>query len=217
MNSRRETVLAGAPAQTALVSLFTASLVCSNLLGSKLIDLFGVTVSIGIFIFPFTFIAADILTEIYGKKAARDAVVSGIVIQIYVLLFVYLGSLFPSSPVRPLGTAYETMFGLAPRMVLASIVAYSFSQTLDVKIFAALKKRYDGRFLLFRTNISGWTAQFVDTAIFKGIFLGGILGFSDWWKSFLVAYLSKMIVATFDSPFVNLGVWIIKRFDRDKG
>jgi uncharacterized integral membrane protein (TIGR00697 family) len=188
-------------------------LVCSNLLGSKLVDIFGITVSVGIFVFPFTFIASDVLTEVFGKKSAQDAVIVGIAIQIYVLFFVFLGGLLPASPQRDLGHAYETMFGLAPRMVIASIIAYSVSQFLDVKVFAYLKKRWSGRFLILRTNLSTWLVQVLDTFIFLAIFLGGVLGFSAWWKAFLFSYVSKMIVATFDSPFVNLGVWIVRRLD----
>ncbi len=198
-------------AQTALVAIFTASLVAANLLGSKLVDIFGVTVSVGIFVFPFTFIVLDILTEIYGKKSAQRTVLVGIAVQVYVLFFVYLGSVFPASAKRDLGDAYEKMFALAPRMVVASIVAYSVSQIIDVQIFARLKQRFAQRFLLLRTNASAWISQFIDTAIFMGIFLGGVLSFSSWWKSFLVAYFAKMIVATFDSPFVNLGVWLIRK------
>jgi uncharacterized integral membrane protein (TIGR00697 family) len=203
-------------AATFLTSLFTASLVSANLLGSKLVDVFGVTVSLGIFVFPFTFIAADIVTEVYGKPAAQNMVKAGIAIQVYVLAFVFLGSFLPDSHTRSVGDAYRVMFGLAPRMVVASITAYSFSQFFEIWIFARLKQRFLGTRLLLRTNLATWTAQLFDTAIFMGIFLGGVLSIEAWMKSFVAAYFSKMIVATFDSPFVNLGVWLVHRVEKNR-
>jgi uncharacterized integral membrane protein (TIGR00697 family) len=198
---------------TVLVSVFTASLVTANLLGSKLVVLFGVTLSLGIFVFPFTFLTADIITEVYGKSKAQEVVKVGILIQIFVLFFVYLGGVLPESSMRPLNGAYDKMFGLAPRMVFASIVAYSVSQFLDVFIFARLKKLFSNRWLLIRTNLSAWLSQLADTLIFSGIFMGGVLGFHEWLKAFAVAYLAKMTVATFDSPLVNLGVKLIHHYE----
>lgn len=194
-----------------LSALFTSSLVCANLLGSMLVVIFGVTVSVGIFVFPITFIVIDIITEVYGKKTAVETVKVGLVIQIYVLGFVYFAGLFTPSPIRDLSEAYKQMFSLTPRMVLASIVAYGFSQFLDVSVFAKLKDKFSGRFLLLRTNLTSWFIQFIDTAIFMSIFLGGVLPFEVLWKSFLTAYITKMIVATCDSPFVNLGVKYLRK------
>ena len=95
-------------------------------------------------------------------------------------------------------------------MVLASITAYSVSQWLDVKVFSLLRERLEGRFLIFRANLSAWISQLIDTLIFSGIFLGGVLPFHEWLKSFAVAYLAKVVVGTFDSPVVKLGVKIFQ-------
>jgi len=194
-----------------LTGIFTASLVAANLLGSRLIEVFGVTVSIGLFVFPFTFLTADIMTELFGKRSALRVVRTGIVLQIYVLLFVMLGAILPGSAHRATDDSYRSFFALTPRMVVASIVAYSVSQVLDVKIFARLRDRNASGSILLRTNIAAWTSQFVDSLLFMSIFLGGVLPLNAWVKSFAVAYLAKVVVTTFHSPFVKIGTAFFRR------
>ena len=91
---------------------------------------------------------------------------AGIALQIYVLFFVYVGLLLPASPHRDLTTAYQQMFALTPRMVLASIVAYSVSQLLEVRLFFFFRRLTAKRHLWLRTSVSTYIAQGVDTAIF---------------------------------------------------
>lgn len=197
-----------------LSSIFTSSLIIANLVGSKLVEFFGFTFSSATFVFPFTFISVDIIAEIYGKKTALSVVKIGVLIQVYVLCFIQFVRILPSSHLYDISTAYEQMFSLTPRMILASITAYSISLIADVNIFVTLKEKFFGKNLLLRTNISNWISQFIDTAIFIGIFLGGILPIMELIKTFTIAYLAKMIVATFDSPLVKLGVnFINKKLD----
>jgi uncharacterized integral membrane protein (TIGR00697 family) len=99
-------------------------------------------------------------------------------------------------------------------MIFASIVAYSISQLLDVRVFSALKIRTQGRWLALRTNAASWSSQLVDTALFTTLFLGGILSPAQLAKTFATAYLTKIFVMTLDSPFVYIGVWGVRWLDR---
>ena len=146
------------------------------------------------------------MSEIFGKKITQRVVVTGIIIQIYVLVVVYLGGLMPADPQRDLTEAYAQMFSLTPRMVLASIAAYSVSQTLDVWVFHYLKERFQGGKLWLRNNISTMVSQSVDSLIFLGIFLGGILSVEEWIKTYISLYLLKVVFAAIDTPFCYLGV-----------
>lgn len=196
----------------ALASLFSCALVTSNLIGSKLVLVGSVTVSAGLFVFPFTFITLDIVTERFGRETAALIVKIGIMLQVFTLIFLTVGALLPSSPQRDLGDAYARMFSLAPRMILASITAYGVSQAVEVYAFSALKQKLHGKMLLLRANLATYASQALDTAIFITIFLGHVLPFTELSKTFLAAYFSKIIVGTIDSPLVNLGVWSVNRY-----
>jgi uncharacterized integral membrane protein (TIGR00697 family) len=192
-----------------LSGIFTASLIASNLLGSRLLGIFNVTVSLGLFVFPFTYLSADIITELFGKETALKVVRCGIVLQVYVLLFVILGGLLPGSIHRNSDEAYRIMFGLTPRMVFASLLAYTVSQILDVKVFSYLKESSGVKSVVLRANAAAYLSQLVDTVIFMGIFLGGVLPFPELLKTGAVSYVTKLLVTTFHSPLVKLGIFLL--------
>ena len=189
-----------------LTALFIASLVTANLIGSKLVVIGGFTISAGILVFPFTCFAADLINEIYGAPTARYVVITGLFIQVYVLFFVQVGAWLPAAPRRDLTEAYAQMYSLTPRMVLASIAAYTVSQLSDVQIFAAVKRITGKRHMWLRKNLSTFIGQFIDTAVFIGIFLGGVLPFPDLVKAFIPSFGVKVIMAALDTPLMYAGV-----------
>lgn len=199
--------------KAAITSFFIASLLTSTFIGSKLTEIAGLTVSVGLFVFPFTFIACETAAEVYGRGFTKSLIRIGIVVQLYVLVLVALGGLFPVSNARDIGDAYEKMFSLAPRMILASIIAYTVSQFLDLGIFLRVKEVTRGHHLWLRANAASYVSQAVDTAIFTGIFLGGVLPVRQLLAAGAVAYFVKVIVGTIDTPIVYLGVKWLRRLE----
>jgi uncharacterized PurR-regulated membrane protein YhhQ (DUF165 family) len=55
-----------------LAGIFVGGLLSANMLGGKVADIFGFTVSVGIFAYPLTFLMTDAITEVYGKKRAKQ-------------------------------------------------------------------------------------------------------------------------------------------------
>jgi uncharacterized integral membrane protein (TIGR00697 family) len=214
---RRMTETVRSRGAAAATAFFMASLLTATFIGSKLTTVFGFTFSVGLLVFPFTFVALETATEVYGRAFAGHLIRTGIFIQLYVLFLVWIGGAMPESPLRPIGEAYGTMFGLAPRMILASITAYTASQFLDVSVFLRLREATHGRHLWLRANAASYLSQAVDTMIFSVVFLGGVLPWDVLFRSMTIAYLVKIIVGTFDTPFVYLGRRLLLRLDRGAG
>jgi hypothetical protein len=194
-----------------LSSIFATCLITANMIGSKLVLIYGFPISVGDFVFPLTFLMTDILSEIYGRKITLYVVNTGIFMQVIALFFIWLGSLLPSAPIRNLDPAYSAMFYLTPRMVLASITAFFISQNLDVITFSFLKQKTHGKLLWLRNNLSTMSSQLIDSTIFMFIFFGGILSTSMIIKKIGIMYTFKLIFALCDTPFVYLGKYIFKR------
>lgn len=190
----------------ALTALFIASLVTANLIGSKLVVLGGFTVSAGLLVFPFACFAMDLINELHGAPTARQVVLVGLAVQVYVLFFVQVGAWLPAAPRRDLSEAYAQMYSLTPRMVLASIAAYTVSQLSDVQIFAAVKRLTGVRHMWLRKNLSTLIGQAIDTAVFLIVFLGGVLPFPELAKAFIPSFGLKMIMAMLDTPLMYAGV-----------
>ena len=198
-----------------LFALYITSMVLVNTIGSKIITLFGVRVSVGIFFMPALFLITDIIGEVKGHKDA--ALFVRMSIFMLVLLFVMTGISvkLPPHPTWDLQSQYQQVFGMSMRMSLASLVSFSVSQTIDIRIFMLFKKISGGKKLWLRNNISTMCSQFIDTVIFM------FIAFYQLTPKFTISYvfaliipywIFKVIFALIDTPFCYLGVkWLSKK------
>jgi hypothetical protein len=119
---------------------------------------------------------------------------------------------FPS--VEAMQRAFESVFTLPGVLIFGSMTAYLAAQLLDVKLFHYWKEVTRGRHLWLRNNASTMTSQLVDTIIVNSIFLGFGLGL-DWLvvaKIIVASYVFKLVIAALDTPFVYLGVAVLRRY-----
>jgi len=195
-----------------LLALFVGLLVGMNLLGGKITSLFGVSVSVGIFMVPLTFLITDIVEEVRGKEVAKHFLISGVVVLVVILLYTALFVVLPHHERYGFNTEYKTIFGTSLRMIIASLVAFVLSQIHDVWAFSFWKKKTKGKALWLRNNLSTMTSQLIDTFLFMMIAFYHI---SDKFTFLFIIqlmipyYLFKIAFALLDTPLVYLGVrWL---------
>ena len=152
-----------------LISVFVGTLVGMNLLGGKLITIFGFSASVAVFMVPIAFATTDISTETYGRSFSRTLTFAGMialaVLMVYSVLFV---SLAPNERFVH-DEAYRTVFGTSLRIIIASIVAFGLAQLQDIFIFERIRRATQGRWLWLRTNTSTFASELVDTTVFMFI------------------------------------------------
>jgi queuosine precursor transporter len=211
----------GARAYIILAAIFTGSIVAANLIGTKVIPFFTIggfefTGSIGIFLFPLTFLITDIVAEIYGPKATRAIVTGTLIVLAIVLAVTALATVIPpASRFAAQNDAYVSIFRSSLRIMVASIVAFTLSQYHDVWAFDFWKKRTKGRFLWVRNNASTIVSQLIDTIVFMLIAFWGTN--ERFTLAFVLGsmvppyYLLKVIAAFADTPLVYLGVSLLRR------
>ena len=69
-----------------LSGIFLTSLVLANIIGTtKFVIVFGLTVPAGVLAYPFTFLATDLICELYGKKRAQALVWVGFAMNFFML------------------------------------------------------------------------------------------------------------------------------------
>ena len=204
-----------------LASIFTGAMVAANLMGTKIIPIFTIggfqfTASVGILLFPLTFLVTDIVVEVYGPRATRAIVTGTLIILGIVLAVTALATVIPpASRFAAQNEAYNSIFQSSLRIMLASIVAFTLSQYHDVWAFHFWKQQTQGRFLWLRNNASTIVSQLIDTVIFMLIAfwgtnehftLGFVLG-----SMVPPYYLIKVLAAFIDTPLVYLGVSLLRR------
>lgn len=207
-------------AYTYLSVLFVGTIVAANLMGTKVIPFFTIgglqfTGSVGIFLFPISFLVTDIIAEIWGGKAVRSIIGATVVVLFVILTVTGIATLLPPAE-RFVETneAYNTIFRSSIRITLASIVAFVISQSHDVWAFELWKRVTGGRMLWLRNNASTMVSQLIDSVVFMLIAfwmvgdrftLGYVLG-----SMVPPYYVLKVMMALLDTPFVYLGVRLIR-------
>ena len=155
-------------------TLYGGLLVLAGVIGVKLIDFGPLDVPAGVFAFLPAIICTNAIAEIHGRQVAQRMVWSGfvpLILSVAVMQFVLW---LPPSEVFQGQAALEAVLGGTMRLIVAGLVAYGISQTLDVTIFTWLRGRPGSMALGVRAMISGLTAQLVDTLIFVTIAFYGV-------------------------------------------
>lgn len=201
-----------------LGALFICSLVVSNLIFQKFFswDFFGVytfEISVGILPYPITFLITDIISEIYGKKKARQVVTTGIYASLFSLLIVYVAQGVPATTWSPVkDDLFDKVFGASTIAVFASMMAYLLAQYVDVQLFHFWKKLTKGRHLWIRNNFSTFFSQFIDTAtVLLLLCYFGQIEWSKFSALLLSGFLFKVLIAALDTPLLYLFVGVFRR------
>ena len=198
-----------------LNGLFVGLLILSNVLAVKLFSIGDwVVLPAAVIIYVFTYPILDVITEAYGKEAARRTVLTGFIAQVLAIGFIWIAIKLPAAPYYENQQSFELIFTAGFRVTVASLIAYLVSQNLDVTIFDKLKKRHGTKKLWIRNNLSTMASQLVDTAIFISIAFYGTMPLGVLIGMIFSQYIFKFIVAILDTPIVYALVAICKRTEK---
>ncbi|MCQ4153960.1 MAG: queuosine precursor transporter [Archaeoglobi archaeon] len=198
-----------------LYAWMALSIIIANIQVTKIVEVFGLVTAMGNVIYGSTFLATDILTERYGVRYARKAVLVGFFAMIFATLIIQLTLFFEPHESDTVSPAMAQVFHFMPSAMVASLTAYVISQTHDIWAFEMWRKRTRGRFLWLRNNASTMVSQLIDNVTFTLLFFVVFnpefletLGWDGIFDIFITSYAMKFVVAVFDTPFVYLNVRI---------
>jgi len=158
-----------------ITGLFITTILASNILIVKQIDLCGLTLPAAIVVFPLSYIFGDVLTEVYGYSQARRVIWLGFFCNLILIIFIWLVGILPSASVFDAQAAYERILGSTPRFLLASFTAYLAGEFVNSYIMARMKMLTKGKWLWTRTIASTVAGEAVDTTIVLLIGFWGVL------------------------------------------
>jgi uncharacterized integral membrane protein (TIGR00697 family) len=189
-------------------AIFLTSLLIANVVSSKIVSFWGLTVPAAIVAYPLTFLMTDVIGEIWGKEEANKTVKLGFICQMISLALIGGAILLPVAPFADNQAQFTAILGSSFRVVFASMIGYLVSQSWDVWIFHKVRDAYikkhgstkGGRWLW--NNASTMTSQIIDTAIFITIAFIGVV--PNIWTMILSQYLVKFVYALLDTPFFYL-------------
>ena len=179
-------------------SFFVVALVLSNVLAAKVVQIGPVELPADVIAYSITFLMADVVSEIWGRKEAHILVGVGFAMQVFSLLLITIAVLLPAAPYTD-QEAFSGVLGQTWRIVIAAMAAYLVSQTFDVFAFHKVKKHFKAKWLRNSTTV---VSQLIDTSIFITIaFLGSVPSIL---VMILSQYVAKVCFALADTPFFYL-------------
>lgn len=195
----------------ALYGLIVFNLILCNIQVLKTIELFGLTTTLGNVLYASVFLATDLLGEFYGKDEAKKGVFLGFAVLVMATVYMQIALRFVPSAEDFIQPHLVAIFGLLPRLALASLTAYLISQLHDVWAYHFWQKRTGEAKLWLRNNLSTLVSQLLDSVIFCLIAFWGVFETPVLLEIMVTTYLFKAIVALLDTPFIYLAKRVVSR------
>ena len=204
-----------------LAVIFCVCLVSSNLfvprtwqVGSLPLQLSG-----AILIFPISYIVNDCLTEIYGYKAAMRVIIMGFVMSLFISLMAGLVTKLPEPLYEDnlfLSDSFNSLFALAPRTAVASLLAFFAGSTVNAKIMSLMKEKSGEKGFGWRAILSSLGGESVDSLIFFPMVFAEIMPFKGILSLVVTQVLCKTLYEVIILPLTAFIVRIIKKKEQNE-
>lgn len=158
----------------ALVAVFIACLVVSNVIAGKIVAFGVLNLSAALIVFPITYIVGDIMTEVYGFRRARQVIWLGFLGNLVAVGAIMLAIELPPADFYEDQESYALILSQTPRLLAASLAAYLVGEFVNSYVLAKMKLWTAGRHLWSRTIGSTLVGQSFDTTIFTIIAFAGV-------------------------------------------
>ena len=193
-----------APSLLLFALLYGGMVTLAGVLGAKQVALGPLAVEAGIFPFLTLIGIGSGIAELHGKAIADRMVRFGFVPLATAMLLSLFVIALPTDPgmYEPAKQAFAIVLGQSWRMMLAGIVAYGVSATLNVWIFDRLRRGAAG-FAALRGFVASALSQVVDTLLFITISFYGVRPI---WQLMAGQMLAKVVLSAVMVPAI---VWIV--------
>lgn len=183
------------------------NLLLVSIFGAKLISLFGFITNNGNIFYASVFFATQLIAEQYGRKEAYKSIWIGAASIIFFMLIAQLTILQLGDPsTQRVNSAINILFQAAPRIAVASVIAYVVAQFVNISLFSYIKSKTSGKLLFLRVNLANIVGQLVDSLIFFSVAFYGTGPLSSFIQILIVGYVMKVVVGFLSTPFFYLGV-----------
>ena len=190
--------------KSGLIGYIGIATILANIMITKSVDLLGMGATLGNVLFASNFLVTDILTENYGYKEAKKGVKFGIISVLFFLLITQLALLYIPNANDIANESFKTLFSLAPKITLASVVLFILSNIVDIKLYEFLRKKTNGKKMWLRNNICTILSNCTENFLFYFIAFYGVLPTEALLASAISATIIEVIIALLDTPFLYL-------------
>jgi len=194
---------------------YSVTLILSNILASKIIQLGPIFVPAAVILFPLVYIVSDVMAEVYGIRLSVLVIRWNVLMNLLLVLITYIATKLPPAPFsQDMQVAFERVFHFTWRIVLASMVAYYFGDWSNDAVVSRMKVLQNGHNFPLRAWLSTVVGEGVDTFLFITIAFAGSIPGKVLLNMILSQYLFKI---TYELVCLPVTTQIVKWWKRAEG
>lgn len=201
-----------------LVAVFTALVLISNITATKgvafgpIVGNWSIITDGAFFVFPLTYVIGDVLSEVYGFRAAQRAILIGFAMEAIAALSLWMTIYLPALD-RDYQPKFEAVSHAFTQLIIAGLAGFIVGQTINAWVVVRIKAHTKEKHLWARLVGSTFAGQFGDTLVFCAIAAGAI-GINTW-RDFIsyvaLGWIYKTAVEMFMLPITYRVIAYIKR------
>ncbi|WP_019971712.1 queuosine precursor transporter [Mycobacterium sp. 141] len=211
--AHRGTAAIGSAYYPVLVAVFTALVIISNVTATKGVAFGPIITDGGFIVFPLTYIIGDVLSEVYGFKAARRAIFLGFAMNVLAAFIFWVTIYLPAADFYTNEEHFENVVHAYTQLIVAGLAGFIVGQTINAWVVVAIKERTKEKHLWARLVGSTFAGQLGDTLVFCSIAAGaiGISTFKDFAVYTALGWFYKTAVEVVMLPVTYRVIAFIKR------
>ena len=156
-------------------TLFCVCLITANVLETKQIQIGCINITGGLLVFPISYIINDCVSEVWGYRRAALVIWLGFAMNLFFVLFGALADAIPGAPYWHNDAGFHAVFGLAPRIAIASFAAFIVGSLINAYVMVRMKQRSGNKHFSLRAIVSTLFGEGADSLIFFPLALYGIV------------------------------------------
>ena len=193
--------------------LFCVCLIAANLLETKVIEVCGLSLTCGLLVFPISYIINDCIAEVWGFEKARIIIWSGFAMNFFVVALGLIAVQLPAAPFWEGEAHFNFVFGMAPRIVVGSLLAFLVGSFLNAYVMSKMKLRNQGRYFSLRAIASTLVGETADSLIFFPIAFWGLIGVKELAGMMAAQIVLKSLYEVLVLPLTIRVVKAVKRME----
>lgn len=192
---------------------FCVCLITSNLLESKVLQFGDLSITAGFLVFPISYILNDVIAEVWGFRKVRLVIWLGFLMNFFVVTLGKVAVALPAAPFWHGEEHFDFIFGLAPRIAAASLLAFLVGSFLNAWVMSRMKLASQGRHFSLRAVVSTLVGETADSLIFFPIAFTGLMPIEEMWKLMAIQIVAKTLYEILILPItIRVVVWV-KRYE----
>lgn len=196
-----------------LCIVFCTCLITSNFLETKVIQLGFVTFTSGMLVFPISYIINDCIAEVWGFRRTRFVIWLGFMLNFFAVGVGQIAVIIPAAPFWEGEEAFNFVFGLAPRVTIASFMAFIFGSFVNAYVMSKMKLQSKGKHFSLRAIVSTLAGEGIDSLIFFPIAFAGLMPPTELVKMMCIQMILKTLYEVLVLPITIRVVKYVKKFE----